>query len=128
MSSRPGARASEHFAFREFDCHDGTKVPPHAYDDLRALCRGFLEPLRDRFGPTLIVSGYRPREYNRRVGGAPQSFHIYERWRQGAAADVRCQRGTVGDWYVFLNRMGAPGLGRYSTHVHVDNRAGHARW
>lgn len=96
--------------------------------DLEHLAVSYLEPLRQRFGPVQVVSGYRTVAYNRRVGGAPNSFHIYRRAREGAAADVRCARGRPADWYAMLNRLGAPGLGRYVDHVHVDNRAGHARW
>jgi len=121
-------RLSEHFTTEEFDCHDGTAVPVHARDDLRALCRELLEPLRGEFGRVTIISGYRTPAHNRSVGGAPHSFHVYRRDRRGAAADLKCARGTPADWYRWLDRHGAPGLGRYSTHTHVDNRVGRARW
>lgn len=121
-------RLSPHFESHEFDCHDGTPVPAHAYDDLRELCRLYLEPLRARWGPVHVISGYRPRAYNAQVGGAPQSFHIYLARRRGAAADVSCSRGAPESWAVTLDRLNPPGLGRYPGHVHVDTRAGHARW
>jgi uncharacterized protein YcbK (DUF882 family) len=117
-----------HFHVREFDCHDGSPVPPHAYDDLEQLCHQLLEPLRRRYGPVVVLSGYRPPAYNSQVGGAPQSFHIYRRGRWGTAADVRAARGRPADWYRELDRLGAGGLGSYTDHVHVDNRHGHARW
>jgi uncharacterized protein YcbK (DUF882 family) len=119
---------SPHFRAAEFDCHDGTPCPRHAYPDLVALCRLYLEPLRAVYGPTTIVSGYRPPAYNRAVGGAPNSWHIYRADRQGAAADVRCARGVAQQWHALLDELGTPGLGYYSQHVHADNRAGHARW
>lgn len=75
-----------------------------------------------------MVSGYRTRAWNTKVGGAADSYHIYLQHRKGAAADVTCASGHPGEWYALLNRAGAPGLGRYLDHVHVDNRAGHARW
>lgn len=122
------ARLSPHFSTEEFDCHDGTPVPGHAYADLQALCRRFLEPLRSAYGPVTIISGYRTRKQNAAVGGAPQSFHMYRAARPGAAADLRCRRGTPADWYRELDRLGVPGLGKYSSHVHADNRSGRARW
>jgi uncharacterized protein YcbK (DUF882 family) len=121
-------RASAHFAFHEFDCHDGTPVPRHAHDDVTELARGYLEPLRREYGPTTIVSGYRTRAYNARVGGAPDSFHVYLATRAGAAADVRCARGRPADWHALLAGLKPGGLGLYFDHVHVDTRHGHARW
>ena len=47
---------------------------------------------------------------------------------KGAAADVRCARGTPRQWYAFLDRLDPGGLGLYVGHVHVDNRSGRARW
>lgn len=121
-------RLSAHFHSREFDCKDGTPVPAHAHDDLIDLCVRYLEPLRARFGPVTIVSGYRHPAYNRRVGGAPNSFHIYLRDRRGAAADISCRDGEPSSWHAWLLAAGPGGLGKYSTHVHVDNRHGRARW
>lgn len=104
-------------------------MPESCYGMLSHLCHRYLEPLRDAYGPTRVVSGYRTRGYNRLVGGAPQSFHIYRSSRQGVAADVSCARGTPAAWFAFLDELvGDGGVGRYSGHVHVDNRAGHARW
>lgn len=121
-------RLSTHFRSQEFDCHDGTPVPEYAYDDLRDLCRRYLEPLRSRFGAVTIVSGYRTPSHNRAVSGAPLSMHVYARARPGAAADITCRRGQPADWYRYLDARGAPGLGQYDEHVHVDTRRGHARW
>jgi uncharacterized protein YcbK (DUF882 family) len=121
-------RLSEHFHSREFDCHDGTPTPTHALPDLRHLCARYLEPLRSRYGRVTIVSGYRTRAYNARVGGAPQSWHIYLPQRYGAAADVVAATGRPSDWYRTLELLDPGGLGAYSSHVHVDNRHGRARW
>lgn len=121
-------RLTPHFDSSEFDCHDGTRCPEHSYPDLRALCRNFLEPLRHVHGPVSIVSGYRTRRYNIMVGGAPASYHVYTAGRWGAAADVRCARGKAADWYATMSRLDPGGLGRYTDHVHVDNRPYHARW
>ena len=53
---------------------------------LEALCRLILQPIRDAYGKTIIVtSGYRSPELNRAVGGASNSQHTY-----GEAADIKC--------------------------------------
>lgn len=51
-------------------------------DRLRALCVDFLEPVRDRFGPLWITSGYRSQNLNGSIGGSKVSAHMY-----GCAAD-----------------------------------------
>jgi uncharacterized protein YcbK (DUF882 family) len=121
-------KLSPHFTSEEFDCHDGTPVPTHAHLDLISLCRLYLEPLRVRFGPVTIVSGYRTLTYNARVGGAPLSYHVYKSDRWGVAADVRCRRGTPREWHAYLEELDVGGLGAYKDHVHVDNRDHRGRW
>jgi uncharacterized protein YcbK (DUF882 family) len=121
-------RLSAHFRLSEFRCADGTPAPAHAVDELELLCRRFLEPLRAAHGVVTVLSGYRTPRHNAAVGGAPRSFHVYLRNRRGVAADVRCARGAAADWYRTLQALNPGGLGSYSTHVHVDTRAGHARW
>jgi zinc D-Ala-D-Ala carboxypeptidase len=127
MSRR--TRLSRHFTIAEFDSHDGAEVPLWRIPELQKLCRNWLEPLRDEYGPVFILSGFRSDSHNAAVGGAPQSFHRAVHGRAGAAADVRCKRGQPADWYRFLDRRGAPGLGLYTGHVHVDTRpGGRVRW
>lgn len=75
-----------------------------------------------------MVSGFRTAEYNRQVDGAPASYHVYFRGRQGAAADVTCRSGTPRQWADYLDSLDVPGLGRYGDHVHADNRRYRARW
>jgi uncharacterized protein YcbK (DUF882 family) len=117
-----------HFASSEFASHDGAATPRRQLHWLRRLCIDYLEPLRQEFGPVTVVSGHRSSTHNASVGGARASFHMRIRGRRGAAADVRCRRGSPAQWHAFLDRLGAPGLGRYPSWVHVDNRAGRARW
>ena len=53
-------------------------------DNLRALCENILQPIRDKWGSTLYVnSGYRSPILNRKVGGAPTSYHC-----SGNAVDI----------------------------------------
>jgi len=63
---------------------------PAAVARLERLARRVLQPIRDRFGPMLVTSGYRCLELNRLVGGGERSHH-----RLGQAADLRPLRQEV---------------------------------
>jgi uncharacterized protein YcbK (DUF882 family) len=128
-------RLSKHFAVEEFDCHDGTKVQKRDHNGLAYLCRTYLEPLRRKYGPVSVHSGFRTPSYNRSVGGAPNSMHIYTMHDgNDQAADISCARGTPADWHRTLNtirrrkRGGKGGLGLYATFVHCDIRDWRADW
>ncbi len=59
-------------------------TPPEAVvDRLELLCAHVLQPVRDRFGPVTVSSGYRSPELNVAVGGSPSSQHM-----RGEAADI----------------------------------------
>lgn len=117
-----------HFHSSEFDCRDGTPVPPRALRRYRHLCLALLEPMRREWGRCVIVSGFRTATHNSEVGGAPRSFHMLIPGRPGVAADVTFERGTPTDWAAMANRLGAGGLGVYESTVHVDTRRATARW
>jgi uncharacterized protein YcbK (DUF882 family) len=118
-----------HFTLAEFHSHDGALVPADAVRELRALCRDYLEPLRAKYGPVTVLSGYRSSRRNRAVGGAPASFHRYDLpGRVGVAADVRCARGRPEQWHRFMETLNPGGLAVYSWGIHVDNRVHRARW
>jgi uncharacterized protein YcbK (DUF882 family) len=128
-------RLSKHFVVEEFDCHDGSKVQKRDYDGLEYLCRKFLEPLRTKFGSVHINSGFRTTAYNRSIGGASNSFHVYTAHDgNDQAADVTCARGNPKQWHAFLakvrndQRNGKGGLGLYSSFVHCDIRDEKADW
>lgn len=126
----PAGQLTAHFNVREFDCHDGRKVPAAAVPALTRLCKDVLEPLRVKYGSVLVMSGYRPADYNRRIGGAKFSQHIYELGPQSVAADLVFQRGRPSDWAgdarILLSHAG--GVGEYPSFIHVDNRETVARW
>lgn len=128
-------RLSPHFTVEEFDCRDGTKVMARDYDGLKYLCRTFLEPLRKKYGRVTVHSGYRTRSYNSKVGGASNSYHIYNiHDGNDQAADISCTKGTPREWHTTLNRIrqlsrqGKGGLGLYPTFVHVDIRDYKSDW
>lgn len=58
--------------------------PPDGYvERLRTLAADVLEPLRARFGPVHVNSGYRSPAVNAAIGGSATSAHM-----QGFAADL----------------------------------------
>jgi len=117
-----------HFDSWEFNSHDGATLPTAMRREYKELCQLYLEPLRRRFGPVSITSGHRSALWNARVGGAPESYHLWLPPREGVAADVRCRRGRPADWYAFLEGLAVGGLGAYGGFVHVDSRLTPARW
>ena len=130
-------RLSPHFTIEEFDCRDGTPVPHRDYKGLEYLCRVMLEPLRAKYGTVTILSGFRTPSWNKKVGGASKSYHVYTiHDGNDEAADVRCARGTPDEWHRTLNwirnheRNGRGGLGLYQklNFVHVDLRDYGANW
>jgi len=95
----------------------------------------YLEPLRKKYGAVHIDSGFRTPSYNRKVGGASNSMHVYTiHDGNDQAADIICAKGTPRDWHRTLNwlrqhrRNGRGGLGLYSSFVHCDIRDYKADW
>lgn len=110
---------SPHFSKHEFRSRDGAEHPI----DPRLI--EMLETIRTHFNsPTIITSGYRSPEYNRRVGGAPNSFHV-----RGMAADIQVRGVSPREVHAFCDRtFKTGGVGRYATFTHVDSRPVRARW
>lgn len=128
-------RLSKHFTVEEFDCHDGTKVRQRDYRGLTYLCAVFLEPMREKWGPVHVNSGFRTKSYNASIGGASQSYHVYpEHDGRDQAVDITCKRGNSRDWHRTANairekrRNGRGGLGLYSSFVHIDIRDYKSDW
>lgn len=90
MTERHRKHLSPHFTLYEFT-RSGVAIdnsidnfPPAAERAaLTALCDHVLEPLRARFGPIVVSSGYRCRRVNALAGGVPSSQHV-----KGEAADI----------------------------------------
>lgn len=91
-------RLSPHFTLGEFYCHDGTKPPDASIPAIREVCVHMLEPLREKYGACKVLSGYRHRDYNARIGGARHSQHIYDETPASIAVDVRFAKGTPAKW------------------------------
>jgi peptidase M15-like protein len=128
-------RLSAHFKADEFYTHDGSAPPTRAEAAMKRLCRVYLEPMRAKFGPCLILSGYRHERYNQAIGGARNSQHVYEQNYESVATDLRFAKGTPSAWAAEAKRIRAKngnrgGIGLYvkSGFVHVDNRTYKADW
>ena len=123
------------FKATEFYCNDGSPTPTTARPAMVKLCKAYLEPMRTKFGPCFVLSGYRHTLYNARIGGARQSQHIYEDGIESVAADLRFAKGNPTQWAAELKRLrtkagGKGGIGTYvrSGFVHCDNRGWAATW
>lgn len=115
---------SANFNRSEFRC----KCGKCGLDTIDHATLEVLEAVRAHFGaPVTVNSGHRCFAYNRSVGGASDSQHLY-----GRAADITVKGvtpATVADFIenVLLKNKG--GVGRYKTFTHVDTRTnGSARW
>ncbi len=69
-------------------------------ENARYLCSQILEPIRAHFGPVRVHDGYRDPGHNTRVGGKPDSFHLFE-WGR-AAADVDAPHVGLADLFDWL--------------------------
>jgi len=84
---------SAHFTLAELTrTSSGQPNVPNAAETkaLVALCSSLLEPVRAKFGPVSIHSGYRSKAVNEAIGGAKSSQHM-----RGEAADFHCPGATL---------------------------------
>lgn len=71
---------------RRYNIAEQFNPPKEVVDNLEALCKYILQPLRDAIGVSInISSGYRSPMTNAKVGGVPTSQH-----QKGQAADIQC--------------------------------------
>ena len=75
-------KLTQHFALAEFTRSESAKrhgVPneptPEHLQNLIVLCERVLEPIRIKFGPINISSGYRSKTLNHYIGGSLNSQH-----------------------------------------------------
>ena len=107
---------SRNFNRSEFACKCGCGFDTPAPDLV-----DLLQAVRDQFGPVVITSGCRCPEHNRRIGGAPRSYHM-----SGQAADVRiagARHAAVFEW-LRVNYPGRFGFILEPSWVHIDVRGG----
>ena len=109
------------FKVKEFACKDGSDVVLVSPKLLT-----ILQTVRIHFGkPVIINSGYRTPSYNKKIGGANYSQHMY-----GTACDIRINGVSPKDLASYIETLlvNTGGIGIYSTFVHVDVRTKKARW
>lgn len=85
---------------------------------LQALCSTVLEPIRARFGPVKINSGFRGPAVNAAVGGSATSQHS-----KGEAADIVCPGATLDEvmaWIVHESGIPYGQVIREPSWVHVS--------
>lgn len=83
-----------------------------------------LQELRAEIGlPFHVNSGYRSPEYNKKVGGAPNSFHM-----QGMAFDISLSNLNRDTMFKKAEDYGFNGIGQYNSFIHIDTRDYRARW
>jgi hypothetical protein len=83
-------KISAHFALAEFTRSESAKrhgvsnePTPEHLKNLITLCEKVLEPIRMKFGPINISSGYRSKALNHYIGGSLNSQHC-----EAKAADI----------------------------------------
>lgn len=107
---------SKNFNLREFESPDTDEVKLHP-ELLKKL-----QKLRDKIGLPLVVgSGYRTPEYNKKIGGAKRSYHLF-----GMAADVHVQGLSAVDIQRLADEVGFGGIILYpdGNYCHLDIRKG----
>ncbi len=62
---------------------DNLPKDPDIVTKLQTIAEKILQPVRDKFGPTVINSGYRCKKLNTAIGGSKKSQHSF-----GEAADI----------------------------------------
>lgn len=100
------------FKIKEFACHDGTDKILIDYELL-----SLLQLIRDITNNSINVnSGYRTQSYNKSVGGATNSYHLY-----GRAFDISSSVGK--DCLANIaNSIGIKGIIHYNDFIHIDSR------
>lgn len=120
--TRGVAPPSLHLAWEELACRDGAPYPVDYREDGRlAVLVAEFEALRAACGPLLVNSAYRTPAWNTRVGGKPNSQHLY-----GRALDLVPVRCSLMELYAAARRRSVEGairgIGRYRNFLHIDTR------
>jgi uncharacterized protein YcbK (DUF882 family) len=118
-------KLSPNFDLSEFiSPNDPGKPGKNEIKNLTRLCVEVLEPLRAELGkPIKITSGWRSKEHNAKIGGAPNSQHTI-----GIAADIHVPGDLIDQCNVaklLIRNPKVGGIGLYAAKniVHVDIRA-----
>ena len=120
---------TKNFTLKEMRCHDGTDVPWSLLENAQKLADN-LQVIRDEIGkPVHLISCFRPRSYNSKIGGSKNSYHI-----KCMAADIRVKGMKASEVRAVVlelikeKRISEGGVGSYRTFTHYDIRGRKARW
>lgn len=86
---------TEHFADTELGV---AGCAQNIVDNATYLCAKLLEPVRAEFGPVAVHDGYRDPAHNARVGGKPNSYHLFEGGKSAADISGNFSLQTIFDW------------------------------
>lgn len=105
---------SKNFKVKEFRCKDGSQEIKVDTD----FVRSYLQNIRNNFGvPVTINSAYRTESYNKKVGGASNSYH-----KKGQAFDISVKGKKPSEVAKYCKQINCSGIIEYNTFVHVDSR------
>lgn len=110
---------SPHFTLAEMThTNSGLSNKPSAAEtkSLTALCVTLLEPIRLKFGPVSIHSGYRGALVNNFIGGSKTSQHL-----KGEAADFHCPNAQLEDVMRWIVTKSGLHYGQVILEGHVPN-------
>ena len=120
---------TKNFKVEEFKCPKDGIPTGNILENVHELANN-LQALRDHLGkPIRIISAYRCPEYNKSIGGAEKSQHMY-----GKASDIKVKDMEPADVHkailslISQGKMKQGGVGLYETFVHYDIRGTRARW
>jgi len=122
-SAQGNLKLSKNFTVCEFACNDGSDTI--LIDDGLVV---LLQKIRDwAAAPVKINSAYRTAAYNKKVGGASSSQHLY-----GMAADIVVSGKTPQQVAAYAQSIGAGGIGMYDgpkgKFTHIDTRPTRYYW
>lgn len=107
-------KVAPNFKVKEFKCKDGS-------DEIlldSSFVLNKLQAIRTHFDkPVKINSAYRTPAYNKKIGGASNSYHM-----KGMAFDIHIPGVSLDEICRFAQSIGILGIIRYNSFVHVDSR------
>lgn len=77
--------------------------PVEVVNNLEALCKNILDPLREAVGPIRVTSGYRCKRLNTAVKGSNTSQHT-----KGQAADIKGIKVSNAELFHKIQKMNLP--------------------
>jgi hypothetical protein len=112
LAKNGGENIQPNFKVREFRCKDGSD---RILIDKEMTF--ILQYIRNRLGPITINSAYRTDSYNKKVGGASNSYHKY-----GRAFDITNSSKQLTAISNIAYTLGVKGIIKYGSFVHIDSR------